>query len=250
MARFMFARLRHWSQWMLARLPSMLPNACALCGRDDAHALCAGCHAQYFHPPARRCCRCGLPLAAANDPALCGTCLKKPPAFDATIVTTDYSAPADQLVLALKFGNRPELAGLLAHLMRDTLLGMPEFPLPSCLTAVPLGQQRLRERGFNQALEIARPLSRSLGIMLAPRLLVRRRDTQAQSLLHPGQRRANTRNAFALRAAASRQVRGLHVGVVDDVMTTGETLNEVAATLKRHGALRVTNFVFARTPQK
>lgn len=134
--------------------------------------------------------------------------------------------------------------------MRDAVADRPAQERPDRLIAVPLGQLRLRERGFNQALEIARPLSRALGISMDARLISRPHDTQAQALLHPDERRKNIRNAFLVTGNAIDRVRGQHIGVVDDVMTTGETLNELAATLKRFGAARVTNFVFARTLQK
>jgi ComF family protein len=181
---------------------------------------------------------------------LCGNCLRTAPAFDATVVATDYAPPIDQLVLALKFGNRLALAPLFARILRDAALQEREHPLPELLVAVPLGHERLARRGFNQALEIARPLSRSLGIRLDAGLVVRVRDTRAQSLLHPDERHRNIRGAFIVPDRAADSVRGRHIGVVDDVITTGETLNEVAATLKRFGASRVTSFVFARTSQK
>lgn len=180
----------------------------------------------------------------------CGACLKHAPAFDTTIVATDYAPPVDQLVLALKFGNRLELAPLFASMLRDALLASPLTALPQLLTAVPLGPQRLAERGFNQALEIAKPLSRSIGVALNTRLVSRQRDTRAQAQLHDDERRSNMRNAFVVLPNAMDGLRGLHVGVIDDVMTTGETLNALAATLKRFGAARVTNLVFARTLQK
>jgi predicted amidophosphoribosyltransferase len=116
------------------------------------------------------------------------------------------------------------------------------------LCPVPLGRARLVERGFNQALEIARPLARSLGIPLAPRLALRALDTRAQSSLAPGERKRNIRHAFIVAPDALAMVRGQHIGVVDDVMSSGHTLNELAATFKRFGAARVSNFVFARTP--
>ncbi|WP_286758400.1 phosphoribosyltransferase family protein, partial [Ralstonia sp. RL] len=185
-----------------------------------------------------------LPAAGGT---LCGDCLRQAPAFDATIVAADYAPPVDQLVLALKFGNRLELAPLMARMLRDAALRAQKLPLPSLLTAVPLGSGRLAERGFNQALEIAKPLSRALGVALAARLTERQRETAAQALLHPDERMRNMRRAFIVSSHALERVRGAHVGVVDDVMTTGATLNELAATLKRFGAARVTNFVFART---
>jgi len=114
---------------------------------------------------------------------------------------------------------------------------------------VPLSAQRLQQRGFNQALEIAKPLARLLGLGLQHGLLLRQRDTLPQSLAPDlEQRRRNLRQAFIVPPAAIAQIRGRHIGVVDDVMTTGETLHALAQTLRRHGARRITNFVFARTP--
>ena len=231
---------------MLARLPSALPSCCAVCGADAGETLCSGCAREFFGKRGQRCPCCAHPLPAAGG-TLCGDCLRQAPAFDATIVAADYAPPVDQLVLALKFGNRLELAPLMARMLRDAALRAQKLPLPSLLTAVPLGSGRLAERGFNQALEIAKPLSRALGVALAARLTERQRETAAQALLHPDERMRNMRRAFIVSSHALERVRGAHVGVVDDVMTTGATLNELAATLKRFGAARVTNFVFART---
>ena len=189
-----------------------------------------------------------LPDAGVADaPTRCGACLDQPPAFDASFAAVDYGAPVDQLVLSLKFGGRLAMAPVFADVMRDALLQTPASSLPNVLLPVPLGAQRLAKRGFNQALEIAKPLSRSLGVPLMPRVLKRSRETGAQSMLHPDARRKNVRNAFTVTHQHADSLQGLHVGLVDDVMTTGETLNELAATLKQCGAARVTNFVFART---
>lgn len=232
---------------LAAGLPVLPPSSCALCGGTDG-PLCADCRAQYFGTNLPRCRQCAIPLPGqAGAGALCGDCLSRPPAFDATIAASDYAAPADGLVLALKFGSRLALAPALAKLLHAALLRHSGRALPTVLAAVPLGRLRLAERGFNQALEIARPLAASLGIALAPRLICRLRETQAQSTLPLEQRRANMRAAFAIPSDAIGQVRGAHVGVVDDVMTTGATLDELAGTLKRFGAARVTNLVFART---
>jgi ComF family protein len=252
----MLSRLRHWSQHLSARLPALLPSSCALCGSSGDAAICAGCHAQFFGRGGQRCTQCAIPLPAAGiaSASRCGACLSQAPAFDATIVAADYAPPIDQLVLALKFGGRLALAPLFARVLRDALLhdraSTEQIALPTLLTAVPLGRRRLAERGFNQALEIAKPLSRALGIKLEPQLVVRQRDTDAQALLHPDQRYQNIRHAFVVPDTAIERVRGQHVGVVDDVITTGGTLGELAATLKRFGAARVTNLVFARTLPK
>lgn len=240
---------RHW----FGRAGSLLPGACALCAATGRHVLCSSCETRFFSSQVARCRCCALPLPAeARDPALllCGACLRDPPAFDATVVAADYAAPVDQLVLGLKFAGKLALAPLFADRLRDALLRstVGDMPLPSCLTAVPLGGERLRTRGFNQALEIARPLSAALGVPVAARLLVRLRETTAQATLAPPERRLNLRGAFMLQPAMVGAVRGQHVGVVDDVMTTGATLDAVATVLKRFGASRVTNLVFARTP--
>ena len=231
-------------------LRQLLPAHCALCGMAADEALCTECAEQFFgaaaHPA--RCPRCANPLPAAGGvlSVLCGACQSALPAFDATIVAADYAAPVDQLVLQLKFAQRLALAPLMASLLRDAVLRSPGFVLPALLCPVPLGPQRLAQRGYNQALEIARPLARHLGIALHPRLLTRTRDTAAQSSVAPQQRRQNIAHAFALDDPAL--VAGRHVGVVDDVMTSGQTLNALAEELKHNGAARVSNFVFARTP--
>lgn len=233
----------------LALLRTLLPASCALCGARSEALLCAPCRAQFFAPAPARCAQCANPLDAAGA-LRCGPCLAAPPAFDATLVAADYAAPVDQLVLQLKFGARLALAGLFAQLLRDAVLGQPGFALPALLCPVPLGPGRLAERGFNQALEIARPLAAALGVALQPRLAARTRETAAQTRVAPAERARNIAHAFALAPAAAALVRGRHIGLVDDVITSGRTLDALAATFKRHGAARVTNLVFARTPPR
>jgi ComF family protein len=242
-----------WSQrWpqALARalLPALLPSSCALCGQGCDGAVCAACHGQFVVPRAARCRRCANPMAAADARWECGACQSHRPAFDATVAAADYSAPLDQLVLDLKFGGVLALAPWFGQAIGDAVRGREGFELPNLLCPVPLGPGRLVERGFNQALEIARPLSRSLGIPLKAALAIRAMDTAAQSSVAPAQRRKNIRNAFIVAPDALALVRGQHIGVVDDVMTSGATLHELAATFKRFGAARVSNLVFARTP--
>lgn len=195
---------------------------------------------------AQRCQRCALPVSAAP---VCGACLRNPPAFDATIVAADYQAPIDQLVLALKFGAALPLAPLFGNLLKEAVIvAAPDRSnWPDILAPVPLGAQRLIERGYNQALEIARPLARSLTLPLLPNLLIRVRDTEAQAAMPARQRHQNMRAAFTVPPPSVASVTGRHIGLVDDVMTTGATLHELALTLKRCGASRVTNLVFART---
>jgi ComF family protein len=237
-------RLHRWPR-LLAQ--ALLPSSCALCGALCDAAVCRPCHAQ-FVTRATRCPRCANPLGAADAGRQCAGCLAKRPAFDATLAGADYLAPLDRLVLQLKFGGKLALAPWFALVLRDTVLEHRGFLLPNVLCPVPLGPQRLVERGFNQALEMARPLARALGIPLRERLAIRALDTPAQSGVAPDQRRRNIRNAFIVAPDALAMVRGQHIGIVDDVMTSGHTLDELAATFKRFGAARVSNFVFARTP--
>jgi len=250
----MFFRLLRWSQQLPIRLLTGIPSCCALCGNIGQQVICNGCHHKYFSREVARCQQCGIPLHTIDSKAaaLCGDCLKQRRSFDASVVAIDYAAPADQLVLALKFGGQLALAPIFARMLRDALLRRPAMAtnLPDILTAVPLGPERLVERGFNQSLEIAKPLSRLLNVTLRPTLIKRHHDTRAQAKLHPDERRRNLRKAFIVPPESIAQIRGRHIGVVDDVITTGETLNELARTLKRFGAVRVTNFVFARTLPK
>lgn len=245
-------------------LRSLLPTSCALCGLGSDDTLCPECAAQFFGASVAvaRCDCCANPLGAAPEQerqgrsgeqargasvhGLCGLCATHRPAFDVTLTAADYAPPVDQLVLQLKFGHRLALAALFARLLRDAVLRQPGFVLPALICPVPLGPRRLAERGYNQALEIARPLARGLGVALHPRLTARVRETAAQSGVAPEQRQHNIAGAFAIPDAAL--VRGRHIGIVDDVMTSGRTLDELAAMLKRHGAARVSNLVFARTP--
>lgn len=233
-------------------LEALLPGVCALCGGNAGGGqTCRECHEQFFGQWRPRCRVCANPLpeqagqTVASVP-LCGRCLARPPAFDATVAAADYALPLDGLVLQLKFGGRLALAALFGRVLADAALATPGFARPALLCPVPLGPDRLAGRGFNQALEIARPLARRLDVALHPRLARRSHETAAQSLTRPSARGANIAHAFAV--ADGALIAGRHIGLVDDVMTSGQTLNELAATFKRYGAARVTCLVFARTP--
>ena len=215
-------------------------GTCYLCRGGSAGALCAPCSAELPYLAGQRCPRCSLPGTAG---AVCGRCLGEPPAFDATIAVFAYEFPADVLVQGLKFRSELALARLLADALcaevRAAFAGAVELIVP-----VPLHDLRLRERGYNQSMEIARCLASSLGVPLAADACVRVRNTAAQLDLPLKARRENVRGAFSCRRALD----GKTVAVVDDVMTTGATLGEVALTLKKFGAAQVVNWVVARTP--
>jgi ComF family protein len=224
---------------MLKNLSAILGGSCFLCRGEAAGVLCAACDADLPRLPAPRCPRCALPSPGGT---VCGRCLAQPPRYDATFAALAYDFPADTLVHALKFRGELALAPflgslLIAELEGDGLNGVG-FIVP-----VPLSRQRLRSRGFNQAVEIARPLARKAGRPVELELLERARDTPAQFDLPWAERQRNVRGAFSTR----RALLGAQVAVVDDVMTTGATLDEVAGALKAAGAVRVVNWVVART---
>ncbi|ABR89423.1 Comf family protein [Janthinobacterium sp. Marseille] len=216
----MLYRFIDWSRRCALRLPATLPTSCALCSIPGTSALCAPCRGQFFSRRPPRCTQCAYPLTHGEHArSFCGNCLRTPRAFDATIVAGDYSAPIDHLVLALKFGNQLALAPLFAQLIVDALLRERAFAMPTIMAAVPLGEKRLAERGFNQALEIARPLSKAIAIPLLPQLIQRSRETAMQSSLPPDARHHNMRDAFTLAPQAADLVRGQHIAIVDDVLT-------------------------------
>jgi ComF family protein len=213
-------------------------GTCLLCrGAAERELLCSACDGDLPRLNQARCPRCALPSAGG---ATCGRCLARPPRFDATVAALEYRFPADVLVHALKFRGELALAGLLARLLAQRIAPGRRVHL---IVPVPLAAQRLRERGYNQALEIARHLAAATGARLAPQACERSRDTPAQTGLALEERTANVRGAFR----AARALDGATVAVVDDVMTTGATLDEMAGALKASGASCVVNWVVART---
>jgi len=213
-------------------------GSCYLCRGAAGGLLCAACDADLPRLAGPLCPRCALASPAGE---ICGRCLARPPAYDATVAALAYAFPADVLVQALKFRGELALAPLLGAQLAARLERVARV---DCVLPVPLSAARLRARGFNQALEIARHAAHAAGARLAPRLAERSRDTASQMDLPHAERAQNVRGAFR----CDRALEGATVALVDDVMTTGATLHELAATLKRAGAARVVNWVVARTP--
>jgi ComF family protein len=224
-------------------LDFLLPASCHLCGMDCQLSPCPACQAQVMSDDIKRCPHCGL--RSNRDGETCAACLMHPRAFDHSVVACDYAPPLDQLVARLKYRGELDIAPVFARAIASQT---HKQDLPDLLCPVPLAAQRLAERGYNQALEVARVLARLLKLPLAPALLLRWRETGSQAQLTAEERQHNVRGAFAIAPDDGKALNGLHIGVVDDVMTTGATLHELAALLKRHGAAKVTNLVFARTP--
>ncbi len=235
------------SRWKAAALDAIFPRACVLCdtpGQD----LCDACSAESAHRVAISCPRCAIPQTASDAPRLCGRCLERAPAFDASVAAAIYEAPFDVLVRGLKYGARLAYAPLLAQMLEQRMRAHPaELVEVDVLIPVPLSRDRMAARGFNQSVEIARPLARRIKARLDSASVLRTRDTPPQAALPFDARRKNIRGAFAVIDSRRSRLEGLRVGVVDDVMTTGFTLDEIAATLKRAGVARVVNFIVART---
>ena len=215
---------------------TLLPQDCFLCGAPGNDCLlCPACAASLPRLTAERCPVCALPTPASGT---CGACLKRAPHFDATQAVFCYEFPVDSLIQSLKYAHRLASADFLGKaLAQISASHRPDLILP-----VPLSAARLAQRGFNQALEIARPLARTLGVPLEISHIHRCRDTTPQASLPWKERAKNIRHAFECEI----DLTGKAVLLVDDVMTTGATLDELARTLKAHGAARVENRVLAR----
>ncbi|WP_347555893.1 ComF family protein [Robbsia sp. KACC 23696] len=254
--------------WAYAKWQRLLPAACLLCGHRADGAVCVRCEQCYWHADDAlpRCERCAVRLSLQSPPAeegtgtraplrRCGHCRTRPPAFDATFALADYRAPLDALIVALKYQGRVGLASDLAARLATRLGGLPKNAHPDVLIPAPLSAERLSVRGYNQAWELTRRLGKHLSIRTDSGLL-QRAHTDAQARLGLRARQRNLQQAFSLAEGGRHRIgpdgvlpalAGAHIGVVDDVMTTGATLHAIATLLKRHGARRVTAIVVFRT---
>lgn len=232
--------MSRWRVWGGRLGLALLPARCLVCGERGANGqdLCRDCREAL---PWNRsaCARCALPLPMPAP--LCGRCRRAPPPFEASRAAFRYGVPLDRLLPRLKFHGDLAAGRLLAQLAADALAGAPR---PQLLLPVPLHPARLRQRGYDQALELARPLARALSVPLCADRLFRLRATAAQSELGASARRRNVRDAFALRPGPLPA----HVVVFDDVMTTGATLAECCRTLRQAGVARVEAWAIARAP--
>jgi ComF family protein len=218
----------------------LLPRDCVLCGSESrGQAICAGCVSALPWLPADRCPVCAVPSEGSR---VCGRCLAEPPAYERTGAALAYRFPVDALVQAFKYGGNLPLGEALSELLIPILAATER---PDAIVPMPLHPARLRDRGFNQALELARRLSKALGVPVIGDACARVRDTPPQASLPWKDREKNIRGAFTCQA----NLEDRHVAIVDDVMTTGHTLNEVAKALKRKGVGRVSCWVVARALQ-
>ena len=219
----------------------LFPPRCRGCAEPGVGMdLCAPCYRR-LPRNAAACRRCAVPMHRAG--LLCGRCQAEERAFDRIRAPWLYAPPLDRLIRGLKFHEDLPAGRLLGQLLARRM--QPRAGAVDCLVPVPLHRSRLRDRGFNQAMELALVLSRRLGLPIAPDLLVRERSTAAQADLPLPVRQRNVRGAFLAKAAAA----GLRVAVVDDVVTTAATAEAVAIALKRAGARRVEVWAPCRTPE-
>ena len=218
----------------------VLPAACLLCGAPAVRAnLCAPCYDELPFLPPQRCPRCAAPTNAGE---ICGACLARPPRFERVLAACSYAFPLDRVIQRYKFSGYLAAAPLLAELIADEVRRTDARP--DVIVPMPLSRERLRERGFNQSLELARILVRATGLPLSIGGCLRVRHGAAQSDLPWPERVRNVRGAFA----CVEDFSGMSVAVVDDVLTTGATLDELASVLLKAGATRIEGWVAARTP--
>lgn len=217
---------------------SILPHTCILCGASArSRMLCPGCESDLPWLSLRQCPVCALPTGTGNT---CGNCLKSPPAFDATHALLEYNFPVNAVLQRYKYSGFLAVADLMAELFAERY----DSPaLPDLILPMPLHPDRLQERGFNQAVEIGRILAKRAQIPMDTRRVKRTRQTAPQAGLNLRQRRSNLRNAFSCEG----RLDGLRIALLDDVMTTGASLNALAETVKNAGAAHVECWVMART---
>lgn len=219
-----------------------LPGACWTClawGRDR---ICPDCR-RTFAAPQSRCQGCALRLPEGSTTPLCGHCVKAPLGLDACWAAVDFQPPWDGLLHALKYRSQTGTAAALAELLADTL---PRAQPIDAILPVPLHEARLRTRGHNPSALLAQALARPWQLPVREDCVLRVRDTPSQTRLDRSARQRNLREAFAL--APQAEVRGQHLLLVDDVLTTGATLAALAQLLRRHGAASIQACVVARTP--
>ena len=227
-------------------LSKLFPSRCILCQQtvEQGFEVCPDCYQALPHNEV--CCvRCALPLAEGiNNSVLCGRCIQKLPDFDYAHSLFRYEDDVIGLVHRLKFGEKISYARSIGEMLLTRLLETDE--MPDCLLPVSLHKSRLRQRGFNQSIEISRVLAKKLAIPIEHTAVIRQRSTVVQTGLNARQRQKNIKGAFSV----VRRLDYQHVLIIDDVMTTGATVNELAKVLKKNGVERVGVLSIARAPVK
>lgn len=221
----------------------LLPGCCVLCkSSTESSDLCLACEQDlpWLKNP---CKNCALPLLSTNV-NVCGQCLQHPLPFDNTHALFLYQPPIDQLIMGLKFQKKLVYARLLSELLTKHLtIIYDKKPFPQCIIPVPLHPKKLQERGFNQAVEIVRPLAKKFKTPIDLQSCQRIKATLAQTDLPAIERRENMKNAFLMQ----RKMPFKHVAIFDDVVTTGQTVFELSKVLKEMGVEKIDIWCCART---
>ncbi len=216
-------------------------SQCLVCHSWPTQSVCEACVSQ-FAQPCHRCSTCALPLA--DGLTQCGACLTQPHPLDLCLTAVGYAFPWAHLIAAFKFQDQTALARSFAQLMRATPWVEPALEAADMVLPVPLSERRLKERGYNQSLLLAKALHPKKA---RSDLLLRIKDTSAQHTLGRKQRLSILHNAFAVEPLKVTELKGAHLVLIDDVMTTGASLYESARVLKAAGVTQVTAMVIART---
>lgn len=222
---------------------AIFPNRCLLCEFNSEKLICKDCF-EILPRFKSNCRQCGLINDTENNLTLCGQCISNPPPFNTTHSLFEYTAPISSLIWQLKFHGNLSIAKLLSDYWIDFISQKyASNSLPELIIPVPLHHARLKERGFNQALEIAKPIGKYFHIPVDTRTCIRIKNTQAQSSLIASKRKNNLKNAFGL----SYPITAKHIAIVDDVMTTGNTVTEIAHLFKKAGVEKIDVWCCART---
>jgi len=244
----MFEKSIHFAHqltdWAEKILTWVLPFTCVLC-KEPAEGpldLCQACR-QDLPIVAHKCPQCGTKLGT-TPPLTCGACLQAPPPFAATYALYDYQWPLPSLILGLKFGQELKFARVLGELLAEKIAQdwYKGKSLPELIVPVPLHRERLKERGFNQALELARPISKRLKIPIDTHSVHRVKNTRAQMELKAKERRLNIKGAFAVDGHFTHK----RIAILDDVVTTASTAKELTRALLSNGAAEVDLWCCAR----
>lgn len=224
------------------------PTQCLVCHLWQQEAICTDCR-KAFARPVLRCPRCALPLPHSHPrQQACGVCEDYPPEFDRALTALDYTAPWTPLIAQLKFQQSPALAQPLGKLLADAVRSHGRVSRRTVVLAAPLSAARLHERGYNQAALLARQLAAELDLACLPDALIKRTHTARMMSLSSDERLVQIRGAFKVSPGFEARLAGQDVALVDDVMTTGATLNELTRTLRDAGVRSVSAWVLARTP--
>lgn len=229
------------------RLAAVIPSQCWICQRWPSTSLCVDCLARWAQP-VHRCQRCALPLPplAISTGTLCGQCLRKPPLLSSCVAAVDYAYPWRSLISDFKFRNHIALAKSFAQVLLQHSKACELLQQCDALITVPLSTQSLRMRGFDQTHLLGRSLDPH---KILPHAVLRHHTDRAQHELTRSQRLHQLQSVFYLHPRKPQvitQIQGRHILLIDDVMTTGATLNALANTLLKAGAAQVSGLVFAR----